>query len=83
VFLLKLFRAPPPLGSNIFEIFSPVSLAFIIMGDGYWDNDSGTVLICTDNFTEEEVQILINLLKSKFGLIATKKRRIRSNGIVC
>jgi len=36
----------------------------------------GTVLLCTDNFTEEETKRLINLLENKFGLKAGLKRRI-------
>jgi hypothetical protein len=37
--------------SNEFLYFTGVALAFLIMSDGYWDNDQKTVLICTENFT--------------------------------
>jgi len=37
------------------EHFNDVALAFMIMGDGYWENDKQTVYICTECFTEEEV----------------------------
>jgi hypothetical protein len=35
------------------------------MGDGYWDN--GILAICTDNFTKEEVLILVDSLLSSFA----------------
>jgi hypothetical protein len=66
----------------IYDLFSEVSLAYAIMGDGYWDNDAKTVLLCTDNFTEREVETLIEIFYSKFGLIATKRRRILPDGKV-
>jgi hypothetical protein len=34
------------------------------MGDGYWDN--GILKLCTDNFTKEEVLILVDILNKKF-----------------
>ncbi len=37
------------------QFFTEVSLAHAIMGDGYWEHASKTVLICTDNFSLEEV----------------------------
>ena len=46
------------------------------MDDGYWDKSAKTVIICTDNFTLAEVELLIAILKSKFNLTATVKRRI-------
>lgn len=36
----------------------------------YHISSEGTVLLCTDNFTEEETKRLINLLGDKFGLKA-------------
>jgi hypothetical protein len=68
---------------TIGALFTDVSLAFAIIGDGYWDKHGRTVCICTDNFTEAEVQILVALFASKFGLIATKYRRVQPNGTVC
>lgn len=35
------------------EHFTEVALAFLIMSDGYWDNDQKTVLICTENKTKQ------------------------------
>jgi len=45
------------------------------MGDGYWENNSKTVFFCTKSFTEIEVDFLIRILKTKLGLVATKKKR--------
>ena len=61
------------------QFFSAVTLAYWIMGDGYWDK---TVILCSENFTENEVRILIALLKDQLGLIATPKRRILKDGSV-
>ena len=69
--------------SNIGELLTPLGLAHWIMGDGYWDNHSKTVVICTDNFTLAEVELLIIVLKTKFNLTATVQRRIKSNKEIC
>lgn len=61
------------------SFFTEVSLAFLIMGDGYWENDSNTVFICTDNFTLDEVQRLIGFLEQRFGLKCTVKKRSRND----
>ena len=52
------------------------------MGDGYWDSDSGTVLLCTECFTQAVVLRLIELLQTNLGLKASVKRRIANNGNV-
>ena len=69
--------------SNIGELLTPLGLAHWIMGDGYWDNHSKTVVICTDSFTLAEVELLIIVLKTKFNLTATVQRRIKSNKEIC
>lgn len=43
---------------NIEKLLTPLGLAHWIMGDGYFDQ---TVRICTDNFTKEEVDMLIKV----------------------
>ena len=78
---LKKFIKIVPL--NIGELLTPIGLAHWIMGDGYWDNYAKTVVICTDNFTLSEVELLITVLKSKFNLTATVQRRIKSNKDIC
>ena len=58
---------------NLEQIFTEISLAFCLMGDGYWENDKKTVYICTENFTEAQVEELIRILFKKFGLILNSK----------
>jgi hypothetical protein len=50
-------------------------------GIGYWDNVS--LKLCTDNFTKEEVLILVNILNKKFDLKASINKRTSDNGNVC
>lgn len=38
---------------------------------------------CTDNFTKEEVLILIGVLDKKFGIKAYINKRTKGNGDVC
>ena len=45
------------------------------MGDGYWDKDAKTVILCTESFKESEVRMLIDILKNKYNLVATMKKR--------
>lgn len=59
--------------------FTAVSLAFWIMDDGYWHSAQSTVLLCTDNFTLEEVQFLCDMLSSKLGIQASLN--IRTEGV--
>lgn len=39
------------------------------MGDGYFSE--GHTILCTDNFTKEEILILIDVLSSNFDINAT------------
>ena len=68
---------------DIISLLTPIGLAHWIMDDGYWNNDSKTVVLCTDNFTEEEVLLLIDVLYNKFQLIAKPNKRKRETGITC
>lgn len=51
------------------------------MGDGYFADN--TLRLCTDNFTKEEVLILIDVLDKKFGIKANLNKRTKDNGGVC
>ena len=53
------------------------------MGDGFWDTTAKTLVICTDNFTLKEVELLISVLSEKFGLISTLQKRTKANKQVC
>jgi len=51
------------------------------MADGYWNK--GSLMLCTDNFTKEEVLILVNILNKIFYLKASINKRTSDNGNVC
>ena len=60
------------LPNNMEKLLTPLAMAHWIMGDGYY---STSIMICTDNFTKDEVVILINILEKKFGIIANIRKR--------
>ena len=51
-----------------------------LIGDGYFTD--GTLKICTDNFSKDEVLRLINVLDVKFGIGATINKRTNPDGAV-
>ena len=55
--------------------FTSRSLAFMIMGDGYWDKEQQTVYICTECFKLEDLHNLIYILRHKLKLVVTTKKR--------
>ena len=63
---------------NIKELLKPVGLAHWIMGDGFWNGK--TVIICTDNFTYEEVVLLADTITENFNLIVKVIKRTSDNG---
>lgn len=63
---------------NIQDLLTPIGLAQLLMGDGYFHN--GVVLICSENYTKEEQELLIVALASKFGVKAALNKRISSSG---
>jgi hypothetical protein len=67
--------------SNIANLLTSLSLALWIMDDGYWAN--GSLYLCTDNFTLEEVELLILTLNNNFGLLSGQNKRIKSNKEIC
>jgi LAGLIDADG DNA endonuclease family len=46
------------LPNNIWEYFSPLTLAYFIMGDGSWDSHGSRINLHTNNFTKNEVEII-------------------------
>lgn len=56
------------LPSNIMAMLTPVSLAFLIMDDGYFHTRDKYMGLCTDSFTHSDVCILMEVLETKFGL---------------
>jgi len=57
------------LPANLGELLTPIALAHWIMGDG--TESMGGLVLCTDNFTLEEVAKLRALLLANFGLTNT------------
>jgi hypothetical protein len=50
---------------NIAELLTLLSLAFWIGEDGTFEKKSKRVILCTESFTIDEVEVLINVLNSK------------------
>lgn len=69
-----------PDNAYLTQHFSLVSIAFMLMGDGYWDTDQKTIYICTENFQPDEVMRFIGFLKVQYGLEFTVKRRKLKTG---
>lgn len=61
------------LPNHLEKDFTEVSLAFLLMGDGYWSEN--TVFISTENFTLTEVHYLMKILRNKYGLVLSTKKR--------
>ena len=59
------------LPSNIYDLLTPISIAHWLMGDGYYETRSYTTMFCTDNFTKDEISILVDILYDKFNIEAT------------
>lgn len=53
------------------------------MDDGYWDKSQNTIILCTDNFSNNEVLLLIKVLETNLNIKSTIKKRIQSNNKVC
>ena len=63
---------------NIQDLLTPIGLAHLLMGDGYFNN--GVIIICSESFTKEQQELLIAALDSKFGRIAALNKRVSSYG---
>jgi len=61
-------KSLPP---TIYRNTTGISLAFWIMGDGYWSNNQGTVTLCTENFKLEEIHQLLYILRNKFKFVVS------------
>ena len=51
---------------NIYDLLTPISLAFWLMGDGGWTNNG--IHLATHSFTPVDVERLVAVLTEKFGL---------------
>jgi len=62
--------------NNIGELLTEIGLAYGLMGDGFYRKNRGGVFLCTDSYTPKEVELLVETLINKFGLTASKQKRI-------
>ena len=65
---------------NIRELLTPRGLAFLIMDDGTWVAGSKSVRIATNNFTYQEVDLLRNILETKYSLQSTRQLLSKKGG---
>ena len=68
--------------SNIFELLTPLGLAYFISDDGTFTNSSKIVKLCTEGFIESDIDLLIQVLEQKFNLVCRKEKRGKSFRIV-
>jgi hypothetical protein len=52
------------------------------MGDGLFLSDRAVLVLCTESFTKEELEVLVSVLDSKFGIKSTLNKRVSSTGTV-
>lgn len=67
---------------NIGELLTPRGIAHLIMGDGLFLSDRAVLVLCTESFTKEELEVLVSVLDSKFGIKSTLNKRVSSTGTV-
>ena len=53
---------------NSYDKLTAVSLAFWVMDDGSYNKSKGHVILCTDSYSKEDVNYLMNILNNKFEL---------------
>lgn len=70
---LKWYTPKKSIPLDLYKYFTAVSLAFMIMCDGYWSKN--TIYICTESFTLKDIHILLYILRNKFGLIVSTIKR--------
>jgi len=59
---------------NIYDLLTPYGLAYWISDDGNFNKKGKTVVLSTDSYTLEEVNLLLQVLTDKFGLICYKSK---------
>jgi len=61
---------------NIGELLTPIGIAYWIADDGCWIKSKRHVVLSTNSFTFKEVELLIDILNSKFNLKAYIQKQI-------
>ena len=67
---------------NIKELFTPLSLAYLICDDGYYHKKENYVIIATNSYTKKEVDLLIDVLNNKFNLISYSLKDGNGNFVI-
>lgn len=62
---------------NIIDHFNPVVLAFWIMDDAYFNNN--TLFFCTDSYTKADCLLLVDAL-AKWGIKSSLNVRYKNKG---
>jgi hypothetical protein len=61
--------------SNIGELLTELSLAYWLCDDGTFVKGRDIVILCTESFSESEVDLLLAVLSNKFGMKCRKNKR--------
>ena len=56
---------------NIGDLLTPLGLAYWICDDGNFDKTNRCIILSTNSFSFDEVQLLVSVLADKFGLKCT------------
>jgi hypothetical protein len=67
---------------NIENLLTPISLSTWIMDDGTFNKRDKILTLCTDSFTELEIELLLTTLRNKYNLKCRKERKRKSFRIV-
>lgn len=67
---------------NIYELLTPIGLAFWIMDDGTYHKRDKYLILCTDNFSNTDVLKLVFVLQDKFKLYCRTEAKNKNLRIV-
>lgn len=66
----------------IYDLLTPVGLAYLIMGDGSFHRRDLYVVLCTEGFINSDNLLLMSVLVNKFGLSCRIEKHRDSSRIV-
>lgn len=64
---------------NLYCLFTPLTFAFLIMGDGSWDKSGSRIVLHLNNFHLNEVQRIQAILLSKFNISSYLIKNLHSD----
>jgi hypothetical protein len=65
---------------NVEEELTPIALAYWLPGDGYYHQTQGSIVIATNSFTPDEIDLLRSILLKKFHIDSTRIAANKSKG---